>query len=63
MPKYVVSGPFGFRGNPPGSRFEAQPDPVIERALSRGSISEDTAPNHPPAKPNGLADPKSKEEK
>jgi hypothetical protein len=40
MKTYRVSGPFAFRGNQPGSTFEADPDDrQIHRAIARGGIS------------------------
>ena len=42
---YFVSGVRPYRGNKPGSTFEADlPDDVRERAIARGSISEGSAP-------------------
>lgn len=40
MAKYSVIGPFAFRGHAPGKTFEAESDPVIDRAIERGSIRE-----------------------
>lgn len=69
MKTYDVRGPFPFRGNAPGSTFRAEPDPVIERALNRGSIAEVSEKTSPPATttptpatPTRHADPKSKED-
>jgi hypothetical protein len=40
MKTYRVSGPFAFRSHVPGSSFEADPkDPVVVRAVTRGSIT------------------------
>jgi hypothetical protein len=44
MTTYRVSGPFEFRGNKPGSTFEADPKQTqIKRALGCGSITEEKA--------------------
>jgi hypothetical protein len=43
MKTYIVSGPFAFRGNKPGSTFEADPeDKQIHRAAGRGAITEES---------------------
>jgi hypothetical protein len=42
MKTFRVSGPFAFRGNEPGSTFEADPkETQIVRAVTRGSITEE----------------------
>lgn len=42
MKTYRVSGPFEFRGNKPGSTFEADPkETLIVRAVTCGSITEE----------------------
>jgi hypothetical protein len=44
MRKFRVSGPFAFRGNEPGSTFEADPKSTqIRSAVDRGAITEETA--------------------
>lgn len=61
MKTYEVCGPFGFNAHAPGSTFQADPDdPTIQRSCSWNCIREvaDTTP----AKPDGRADTKSKED-
>jgi hypothetical protein len=42
MTTFRVSGPFAFRGNEPGSTFEADPKSnLIVRAVERGAITEE----------------------
>ena len=73
MKTYTVSGPFPFGPHAPGSTFRAETNPVIERALARGSITEDATPEAVPsappaptpkstAKPSGHIGPKSTKE-
>jgi hypothetical protein len=59
MTTYRVSGPHAFRGNEPGSTFEADPkDPQVVRAVTRGSISEGKAKGSAPKseKPGGAGE-------
>lgn len=54
MKTYRVSGPFAFRDTQPGGSFEGDPkSPQIQRAIGRGSITEEKAPAPAPKTSSG----------